>query len=215
MKTILCYGDSNTFGHNPQNNNRLKRHERWPGILEKGLGPKYQVIEEGLNHRTTIRDDPTLEYVNGKVYLTPCLNSHKPVDLVILMLGSNDLKCRFNLSASDIADGIGVLAGIILKSGAGPKGRSPELLILAPPRFGRVTRYAEMFQGYEEKEKKLAPNYELVAKDYGCHYLDISNHIQCPDTDGLHMEKPEHEKQGNLLTPVVQNILNTKVPVIS
>ncbi len=206
MKTILCYGDSNTFGFNPQDNNRLKRHERWPGILEKGLGPDYQVIEEGLNHRTTIWDDPVLPHVNGKNYLTPCLNSHKPIDLVILMLGSNDMKSRFNLSASDIADGIGVLAGIILKSGAGPEGGSPEVLILSPPGFGRLTRYSEMFQGYREKERKLAPYYELAAKDCCCHYFDISAHIQCPDTDGLHMERPEHEKQGSLLIPVVKNI---------
>ncbi len=207
MKTILCYGDSNTFGFNPKDNNRLKRHERWPNILKKGLDDQFHVIEEGLNHRTTIWDDPVLEHKNGKTYLVPCLHSHKPIDLVILMLGSNDLKSRFNLSASDIGDSIGVLADLVLNSRTANNCLSPELLILSPPKFGNVTRYAEMLEGYQEKEQKLASYYELVAKESGCHYFDISKYIQCPDTDGLHMEPPEHREQGTLLIPVVQAIL--------
>lgn len=208
MKTILCYGDSNTFGYNPKTGNRFNPCERWPGVLKEHLGPGYQIIEEGLNHRTTIWDDPALSHVNGRTYLLPCLNSHRPIDLVILMLGSNDMKHRMNLNASDIAEGIGILADMILKSGSGPKGISPEILILSPPRFGHLTRYAEMFESHEEKQEKLGSYYGHVASDYGCHYVDVSSRIQCPDTDGLHLEEEGHEALGTFLAPVVREIFS-------
>ena len=99
MKTILCYGDSNTWGYNPSMGGRYARDERWPGVLRKELGEGYLVIEEGLNGRTTVWDDPIEGYKNGKTYLVPCLETHKPLDLVIILLGTNDLKMRFSVSA--------------------------------------------------------------------------------------------------------------------
>lgn len=98
MKSILCYGDSNTYGLMPDSPDRYPRDVRWTGILQKKLGEDYYVIEEGLSGRTTLWDDPIEEHKNGKKYLLPCLDSHKPVDLVILMLGTNDLKTRFSLT---------------------------------------------------------------------------------------------------------------------
>jgi len=206
MQSILCYGDSNTFGYNPVTGRRLARNERWPGVLEKSLGSAVTIIEEGLNHRTTVWDDPVLPYVNGKEYLLPCLLSHKPVDLVILMLGSNDMKQRLRLSASDIADGIGVLADMVLKSGAGPDGYSPELLLVTPPRFGRLDRYNEMFLGHREKERVLPALYAGVAADHYCHFFNLADHGRCPDVDGLHMELPQHAETGHLLAEVVRDI---------
>lgn len=94
MKTVLCYGDSNTYGYNPVNGLRYPQDVRWPGKLQSLLGNGYQIIEEGCNGRTTVFDDPLEGWKNGLDYLRPCLNSHKPVDIVILMLGSNDLKKR-------------------------------------------------------------------------------------------------------------------------
>ncbi len=206
----MCYGDSNTFGFNPKENNRFKHDERWSGILDKKMGSNYYIIEEGLNHRTTIWDDPILEYKNGKTYLIPCLHSHKPIDLVILMLGANDLKSIYNLRANAIGDSVGVLAELILKSGAGIDGNPPELLILCPPKLGKLTRYAEMFEGYKEKEEKLPYYYEEVATDVRCHFFDVSEHIQCPNTDGLHLEAPQHKQMGNLIADVVKNIFERR-----
>ena len=97
MKTILCYGDSNTWGYNPATTERSSRDERWTGILRRELDDGYLVIEEGLNGRTTVWDDPIEGYKNGKEYLIPCLETHKPLDLVIIMLGTNDLKVRFSV----------------------------------------------------------------------------------------------------------------------
>jgi lysophospholipase L1-like esterase len=95
MKTILCYGDSNTWGYIPGTGERYASHVRWPGVLQNALGNGYVIIEEGLCGRTTVWDDPIEEYRSGKEYLIPCLKSHAPLDLVVLMLGSNDLKMRF------------------------------------------------------------------------------------------------------------------------
>ena len=138
MKTILCYGDSNTWGYNPSTGGRYPRDVRWPGVLRRELGDDYLVIEEGLNGRTTVWDDPIEGYKNGKEYLVPCLETHKPLDLVIILLGTNDLKVRFSVSAYDIANGAGALVQIVQKSEIGPGGRAPQVLLLAPPPCGQA-----------------------------------------------------------------------------
>ena len=120
MKSILCYGDSNTYGLMPDSPDRYPRDVRWTGILQKKLGEDYYVIEEGLSGRTTLWDDPIEEHKNGKKYLLPCLDSHKPVDLVILMLGTNDLKTRFSLTPFDIGASVENLVKVLLKSDAVP-----------------------------------------------------------------------------------------------
>jgi len=155
MKTILCYGDSNTWGYNPLTKERYSREERWTGILQKELGEDYEVIEEGLNGRTTVWDDPIEGYKNGKEYLIPCLESHRPVDLVIIMLGTNDLKKRFSLSTFEIANGAKVLVNIVQKSKAGPGEIAPKVLLMAPPPVGKLTELAEEFEGAEEKSKNF------------------------------------------------------------
>ena len=113
MKTILCYGDSNTWGYNPRTQDRFPIAERWTGVLAHKLGAEFRVVEEGLNGRTTVWDDPIEGYKNGKEYLIPCLESHRPIDLVVIMLGTNDLKKRFSVSAYDIAQSVGVLVEIV------------------------------------------------------------------------------------------------------
>ena len=111
-KTILCYGDSNTHGSATveRPDGRYGPDERWPGVLRAALGSGWLVLEEGLGGRTTVSDDPVegLEK-NGRTYLLPCLHTHKPLDVVIIMLGTNDLKARFGKSAWEIAQGVGVL----------------------------------------------------------------------------------------------------------
>jgi len=119
MRRILCYGDSNTWGCIPISAARYGEDIRWPGVLAGLLGAEYRIIEEGLNGRTTVFDDPLQEGRNGKTYLLPCLLSHRPLDVVVLMLGTNDMKQRYGLPAEDIARGAGVLAEIVRTSGSG------------------------------------------------------------------------------------------------
>ncbi len=93
MKTVLCYGDSNTWGSDPETGERFAPEVRWPGVMARELGDGFHVIEEGLPGRTTLREDPIEgSYKDGRAYLTPCLESHRPIDLVTIMLGTNDLR---------------------------------------------------------------------------------------------------------------------------
>ena len=135
MRTILCYSDSNTWDYEPATGNRFSEDVRWPGTLARELGGGFRVIEEALNGRTTVREDPVEEYKNGKDYLRPCLESHGPLDLVIIALGVNDLKARFFASASDAADGAGVLVSIVQRSGVGPDGHALAVLLVAHLRW--------------------------------------------------------------------------------
>jgi len=207
MKEVLCYGDSNTWGWDPQNKERFDREIRWTGVMQKALGKDYYVIEEGLNGRTTVWDDPIELNKNGSKYLTPCLETHKPLDLVIIMLGTNDLKMRFSVSAYDISKSIGTLINIVKKSGCGRNEGTPRILILAPPPLGKLTEYAEMFAGGTEKSQNLANHYSKIAEEYSVHFFDTSTVIKSSDIDGIHLEKEAHYTLGKALTEVVKKIV--------
>ena len=150
-KTVLCYGDSNTYGYIPETGMRYERDVRWTGRLQKLLGDDYSVIEEGCNGRTTVRDDPLDGWKNGLDYLKPCLNSHKPVDFVILMLGSNDLKATFHLTAKDIADGVAVLVEVIRSFTEEKQGYVPKIILVSPPELGRNIRTSPFYGAFYEE----------------------------------------------------------------
>jgi len=208
MKTILCYGDSNTYGSKPIDidmlatpfvsvSYRFPKEKRWTGILQRELGNEYEVIEEGLNGRTTVWDDPVEGiHKNGLRYLVPCLESHAPIDLVILMLGTNDLKTKFSVSAFDIAQSISVLVNTIKNSKSGPMGTSPEILIMCPPPLGKLTYFSDLFGDGKEKSKNLALNYKKVANLYGCSFMDVGEIIRPSDIDGVHYDEEDLSKLG-------------------
>ena len=138
MTTILCYGDSNTWGMVPMMSlndaNRHDKADRWPSVLEKTLGESVTVIAEGLNGRTTVFDDPIDgQHKNGLTYLLPCLESHAPLDLVVIMLGTNDTQTRFNLSPYEIACGAGLLVQLVTANVWGQNGMAPVVLLVCPP----------------------------------------------------------------------------------
>ena len=207
MKTILCYGDSNTWGYEPATKERYSRGERWTGILQQELGAEYYIVEEGLNGRTTVWDDPIEGYKNGKEQLIPCLTSHKPIDLVTIMLGTNDLKRRFSLGAYDIAEGAGVLVNIVQKSDCGPQEDAPKVLLMAPPPVANLTEYAEMFEAAEVKSRRFSEHYRRVAQEYGCEFLDTAQVIVSSDLDGIHFEVSEHQKLGQTVAAQVREML--------
>jgi lysophospholipase L1-like esterase len=209
VKTILCYGDSNTYGTMPIDvdilekafipiNYRFPKKVRWTGVLQSELGTEYEVIEEGLNSRTTVWDDPVDGiHKNGLKYLLPCLESHAPIDLVVLMLGTNDLKARFSLSAYDIAASIGVLVNTIQKSGSGPEGKAPEILILSPAHIGMLTNFVDLFDKKSvEESNKLADNYRKIANLFNCKFMDASKHIKTSEIDGVHFNAKDLENFG-------------------
>ena len=207
MRTILCYGDSNTWGYDPATGKRFGREERWPGVLARELGDGYAVIEEGLNGRTTVWDDPIDAHRNGREYLVPCLESHAPLDLVVVALGVNDLKARLDVSASDIADGAGALVETVQRSATGPDGGAPAVLLLAPPPVGDLGDSAEMFEGAREKSRGFSMHYARVAEKYGCVLLDLAQIVSVSTIDGVHFEASEHEKMGREVGARVREML--------
>jgi lysophospholipase L1-like esterase len=137
-----------------------------------------------------------------KFHIIPCFETHKPLDLVIILLGTNDLKMRFSVSAYDIANGAGALVQIVQKSETGRGGGVPQVLLLAPPpvAVGRaasaLTGFAEMFEGAEAKSRRFAEHYARVAQERGCAFLDTGQVIFASDLDGIHLEASEQEKLG-------------------
>lgn len=207
MKTILCYGDSNTWGANPAGEKRYAKDERWPDVLRQELGQGYDVIEEGQPGRTTVWDDPIEGHKNGKTYLIPCLETHQPIDLVIIVLGTNDLKKQFSLSAFDIAEGAGALVKMVQKSETGPDDGAPHVLLVAPPPSGQLSEFAEMFEGAVEKAERFSHHYKRVADLLGCAFFDASDVIVSSDVNGIHLEVSEHRKLGRAVAAAVKTLL--------
>jgi lysophospholipase L1-like esterase len=206
MREILCFGDSNTWGYDPVTKERLPNDVRWTGVLQAALGAGYRVIEEGLNGRTTVWEDPVEGDKMGKRHLMPCLESQAPLDLVVLMLGTNDTKKRYSAPAVDIAAGVGVLLDIIARSAAGRDGKAPPVLLMAPAPLTKLTEFAQMLEGGVEKSRELAPLYAEVAKTRGCRFFDAGKVISCSDKDGVHFEAPAHRALGEAVAREVKKI---------
>ncbi len=207
MKTIVCFGDSNTWGYNPVTQERHDYDKRWTTVLQKELGSGYLVIPEGLNGRTTVWEDPIELHKNGAAYLPPCLESHKPVDLVIIMLGTNDLKQRFSLPPGDIASGAGVLVDIVKKSDWGPGDSAPKVLVLVPPEVRKLSDFAEMFAGSREKSLGFPSAFEAMTEDRDVACLDVGRTVRFSDADGIHFEEAQLEALGKLVAVSVQGII--------
>ncbi len=207
MKEVLCFGDSNTWGYNPVDKTRYPRDARWAGALQRELGPGYHVIEEGQNARTTVWDDPVSGEKNGLRYLGPCLESHKPLDLVVILLGVNDLKQRFAVTAYDIAQSAGRLVELVRKSDTGPAGRPPHALLVAPPPLGRLTELAEMFSGGAEKSRQLGARFRERAELLGCPFFDAGSVVKSSDLDGVHWASEYHAKLAAALAAETRRLI--------
>ena len=231
MKTIVCYGDSNTYGYNPENGFRYEYEERWTTILQKELKDSAIVIPEGLNGRTTSFEDELRPGRNGATYLDPCLHSHGPIDLVVLMLGTNDLKIRFQATPTDIGKGIDRLIKMI-KSITPQKrqdGQSAKILLMSPPHLGAnlvaIPSGEEM--GYERGicyclhpkgivngfergisySKRLAPIYEDWAKFHNIEFLDAAKYANPSEIDACHLTRESHRKLGKMVAKKCKEIL--------
>ena len=207
MYEILCFGDSNTWGWIPGSGERYPFEKRWTGVLQKELGKGFHIIEEGLNGRTTLLDDPIEFNRNGLKYLVPCLESHKPLDLVVLLLGSNDLKARFSVTAFDIALSVGVLIDVIKRSESGRGNRAPEVLLLAPPPLGDLTDFAELFEGGREKSQKLGNYYRSIAEERESYFLDLGDIVSPSDIDGVHFSEESHRIVGKKVAETIGKII--------
>lgn len=199
MKTILCFGDSNTYGFSPSG--RLQKHKRWPGVMHAHLGKDYEIIEEGLRGRTTTLDDPVDgECKNGRRYLKPCLESHAPLELVIVMLGMADMKNCFHLSAKDIASGMKHLLEVI---------DGPEILLLSPIPFGSHIEKNSLYGHARALSSQVTALYEELAKEKEIAFLNTSKFVQASNEDSLHLNEEGHHKLGTAVAAVVTTLLET------
>jgi lysophospholipase L1-like esterase len=215
LKTILCYGDSNTWGTNLQatidpgtgkkspNGGRLPHGSRWPNILAAGLGSGHHVIEEGLPGRMAHYDDPYEPCRNGMTYLLPCLLSHQPIDLFILMLGTNNFKARFGLLPSSVARCIQKM--VIAVQRAELESPNPAVLVISPPLVNEERALKE-FAGAGNKSLELGKDLAKVAKQTRVAFFDAKNVDPSP-LDGCHLDADGHAKLGALLIPEVKRLL--------
>ena len=193
-KVVLCFGDSNTWGRNPTDGSRYDSSQRWTGILQSNLGQDFYVIEEGLGGRTTDCENPGREGRDGFLYLKPCIESHEP-DIVILMLGTNDLKDFFDKSANDIVlslesycrhiQALDKKNSLILVSPTG--------LSLDAPEFSHADQFSE---SSVLKASEFSAKIKLLAEKYSCEFLDASD-FALLGNDGLHWTEESHSNFGH------------------
>lgn len=218
-KRILCYGDSNTWGCVPGNDHRLRysTQGRWTGILQSQLGNDYDIIEEGLNGRTTCLDDPKpgREDKNGLTYLIPCLKSQSPLDVIILSLGTNDMKQRFNQTPQDIGRNIIKLLNAINDINNYEAGSIPKIILLSPPLIDETNPLAnENYIGATSKSKELGNIFKEIALQNDLAFIDLSQIVSPSIIDGLHLEKKSHQKIADTINnALIKDIIINDGPV--
>ena len=209
-RRILCFGDSNTYGYDPRGG-RYDEETRWTMRLGKQLGEGYTVIEEGFNGRTCVYDDPIEGgYKSGAAYLPPCLMSHNPLNLVILMLGGNDAKQRFGLTPMTIGEGMMQLIRLVRLYGLDGDGNPPGILVVAPPiirdELSR-TRYADCFGPRAiETVRGLGPEYARIARLLRCEYFNAAECAEVSKIDALHLTAEGHVGLADGLTRKIRQI---------
>jgi lysophospholipase L1-like esterase len=219
-KSILCFGDSLTWGWIPSEEGsptlRYPFEQRWTGVMAAELGSDYQVIEEGLSARTTSVDDPNDPRLNGSNYLPAALASHLPLDLVIILLGTNDTKPFFNRTPYDIAYGMSKLVGQVLTSagGVGTPYPAPKCLVVAPPPLTPMPHpyFEGMFGGAHAKSNELGKQYAAMADFLKVDFLDAANVITTDGCDGIHFTAQNNQDLGRAIAGKVKEILGSARP---
>ena len=209
---IVCFGDSNTHGYCAMTGGRFDETRRWCCLLQERLGEDFLIIEEGLSGRTTCFDDPIHEGLSGLDYIYPCLMSHEPVDLLIIMLGTNDTKERFGSSAACIALGLKrLIAKAVATTDCWRDGKA-SILVVVPQNIDK--RYedtevgATMGRGCAEKSEGLAEEFAKIAELTSCHYMDANRLVTAPpnDIDYMHLTAEGHRQLAEALSVRIRDI---------
>ncbi|MEO9168215.1 MAG: SGNH/GDSL hydrolase family protein [Aestuariivirga sp.] len=210
MKSILAFGDSLTWGSNAETNLRHAFDVRWPNVLAAGLNNKARVYEEGMGGRTTVFPDPTTTAErNGAVALPMLLATHQPLDLVIIMLGTNDIKFANRCTAFDASLGIERLIKLVKHHDFKSEYTVPQILIMSPPCLvkSRDPWFAELWTHAIAESKRFKEHYARVAEEQGVHFFDAGSVAVADPTDGGHLDAANTVAIGKALVPVVKKIL--------
>lgn len=210
-KRILCYGDSNTWGWVPASmgSERYPIHKRWTGILQTLLGNDFEIIEEGLGGRTTMFDDPRQEFPqrNGLETLPIVLESHLPLDYVILMLGTTDTKQMMGLTSLEITDGMRKLITTVKNFKKIKGGSTPKILVVVPPIVLETTEFAsKLFTGGTKKATELVDNYKQLCEAENVFYLNPTDEIKVDKNEGVHIDTENHQKLANLIYQKIKSL---------
>ncbi|MDQ1914796.1 SGNH/GDSL hydrolase family protein [Paenibacillus sp. GD4] len=211
-KMILCFGDSNTWGYNAETDSRFDEETRWTGLLANLLGSSYRVIEEGLPGRTSVFEDPLFEGLSGFNYIYPCMMSHSPLDMVIIMLGTNDTKQRFGVTSYNIAQGITRLAVKAKGIAAGRNGKTPEVLVVCPapigPQYIDSKVGSAMGLSCSEKSEGLSSHLAVLLEGSGIHYADARDQVVMNEIDYMHLDAEGHRKMAAFMFHQVKRIVS-------
>jgi len=204
MQTILCFGDSNTWGYNPVDGSRFDFATRWPGVVQQILGSEeYRIIEEGLNGRTTVHNETERPIRSGRDILPVLLETHRPLDWVIIMLGTNDLKTHFHSSAEQIAANVGVLCDEVMQN-PHLETHPPQLLVCAPTSANESSdQLPEWFVGAFESARDLPRLIEREAHHRGALFLDVAGLLDHDFSDSLHWMPAQHRAVGEAISAVI------------
>jgi len=206
LKHILCYGDSNTWGFIPATDGERYPFEvRIPGVIQSQLGDEYRLIEEGLNGRMTMFDDTENPDRNGLKQLPLILKSHRNLDMITIMLGTNDMKNYMHLEAADSSYGMEKTVDLIQHTDWGTHESGPKILLIAPPSIVNTeTGFPELSGKAVKKSRELARFYAQVAKEKGCLFLDAASVVATPRTDGIHIDEQGHRHLGRAMSQFIR-----------
>jgi len=214
MDQILVYADSLSWGIIPNTRRRLPFDQRWPGVMETSLGArgvKVRVIEDCLNGRRTVWEDPFKPGRNGLTGLAQRIEIHSPLALVILMLGTNDFQSMHDHNAWHSSQGLLALIAAIRTAPVEPGMPAPPILVVAPPAIQTPKGpIAPKFAGGERKCLGLAAAYKKVCEEIGCHFFDSGSVITSSKVDGIHLDQDQHLTLGKEMSRVVQPFLQEK-----
>lgn len=198
MRSVLCFGDSNTWGADPRDISRLPYDQRWPTVLQRSLGEGWVVIPEGLSNRTTGFDDPLITDRNGRASFAMLADSHLPLDWVVVMLGTNDAKQRFSHTPEEATVAVGDIARMAQARGA-------EVLIVAPAPMTWPIRFSEFTPESVGFSERLAPLYQAESARLSCAFLDAGNVIPVSPLDGVHLDEVAHALLGATVAALIES----------
>lgn len=210
-KTLLTFGDSNTHGTPPITTRgvyeRFDAATRWPTLTAAALGPDWSLVEEGLPGRTICFDDPVMgDHMNGWPAFRMALQSHGPLDVVTIMLGTNDVKTRFGATPEAIMGGLAGLVDIAQSEEMQTRHGGFKILLICPPPIKEVGPIAAEFWGATDKSNQLPALFQSLATRRDCGFLDAGKHIETSDTDGIHYEPQVHTTLAKAVTNAIQNL---------
>jgi len=211
MKQILVYSDSLTWGIIPSTRKRLDFNDRWPGVLENVLNKKertFRIIENCLNGRRTVWNDPFKPGRNGQDGIEQVIEMHSPIELVILMLGTNDFQSMHSYNAWHSAQGISSLITSVRQAPIEPGMPRPIILVVAPPVIQMPKGpIASKFEGGEIKSAGAAKEYQRVAGELGCLFFDSASVTSSSEVDGIHLDRNQHHVLGEAIAGKVAEVL--------